>query len=821
MKFFKVKKKNAMTIPKSVQDTIPYERVYKNGIIETSTGTFSKSYKIEDMNFRIASQDEQENIFCQFGDMLNSFGSECKFQFTVFNRNIDKDKFNNNILIKSQKDSLNEYREEFNDMLAQKIGEGRNNLIREKYITVSIESESIDEAVTNFARIDGEVASNVKRMNKQDTAPLSLYEYLDLLKAVYDVDSDTPFIQEATIQNETVKSFDFDWMKKMGVSTKDLIGPPSIKIEKDYLEVGDKFVRVMFLDSLPNYLSTDFLSEVVEMPCNMLTSIHFNPLRQDTALKIIKNQMTNINSNVVEHQKRASRSGFSPDLISPELLRSQKEANKLLNDMTSRNQKMFLVTVVLAIYGDSIEELDKHCKSLATIAGRYLCTVKKMNYQQEQGFATALPICNNKVHITRLLTTESGSVFIPFATQELTQENGMYYGLNAVSKNLILFNRLNSKNQNGVILGTPGSGKSFSAKREIVNVLLSTQDEIFVIDPEREYATLAEIFGGEVIRIAAGSKTYINPFDMDLDYADDDDPVTLKSDFIAALCETIVGGHYGLTPVQKSVIDRCVRSMYQPYIQYLHEVNLNRSEKNKISYDRNVSPTMLDFYKLLLAQPQPESQNLALSLELYCTGSLNTFAHKTNVETHSRFTVYDIKDIGSGLKELGLQVCLNDAWCRIISNKKRGLRTWLYIDEFYLLTQTDSSAKFLQQIWKRARKWGGIPTGITQNVEDLLSSKEARAIINNCDFVQMLNLSPLDRNELAAMFNISPVQLSYITNSDFGQGLIYNGKSIIPFVDKFPKDTKLYKAMTTNPDDQKKNLLDDAQVEDETDYMID
>ena len=463
--------------------------------------------------------------------------------------------------------------------------------------------------------------------------------------------------------------------------------------------------------------------------------------------------------------------------------------------MTSRNQKLFYVTLVVTHFAETKELLDKQYEQIISIAQKYLVNIKKLSSQQELGFATSLPLCWNKIYVKRLLTTESASLFIPYSAQELSHRGGIYYGLNAVSHNLILFDRTKSKNSNGIILGTPGSGKSFSAKREMMSVLLNTNADVYVVDPEGEYAPLAAVLGGEVVRIAAGSKIYMNPLDMDLDYADGEDPVTLKADFVCSLCETILGGRYGLSVTQHSIIDRCVRRIYQPYITYM------QAHPELGTCDVSVMPTLKHLYDEILAQPEAEARTIALALERFVTGSLDIFAHRTNVNTRGRFIVYDIKDIGSGLKELGLQVCLNHIWNTTITNKKKKKRTWFYIDEFYLLTQTESSALFLQQIFKRARKWGGVPTGITQNVEDLLISPQARSILSNCDFVMMLNQSPNDKQDLAKMFSISPAQLSYITNADAGQGLLYTGKSIVPFLDKFPTDTKSFAAMTSRMDD--------------------
>lgn len=798
--FAKKKKKSKTSIlnfkaPKTAQDSIPYDYVYKNGIIEVEDGIFSKSYLLSDVNFKIASDEEQENIFLEFGSLLNMFDSEARVEITIFNRAVNREQFKEKTLLKLKNDGLDKYRIENNAIIESKMNEGKNSVFHEKYLTVSIPADDIESAVKRFQSLDSEINSHIKKINSAETFPMKIEERLSVLHEIYNPNTELPLLSEGKVNGHVAKAFSLENLKQMGISSKDAIAPEGIEFFKDYFTLGDKYCRTLFVDTLPTFLSTDFLTELTDTSFNLLTSVHYEPVRQDKTMKMLKNQMVNIDSNVIDAQKKAVKSGYSPDLISHDLRKAQEQANQILEDVTSRNQKMFLVSLLLTVYADSLDELNKYTESLKTTASKYLCSLKKLTYQQEYGFATCLPLGKNKTYVQRLLTTEASSVFIPFSAQELSQENGLYYGLNAVSRNLILFNRTNSKNANGVILGTPGSGKSFSAKREIINVILGTNDDVFIIDPEREYAPLAALFNGEVVRIAAGSKTYINPFDMDLDYADDDDPITLKSDFIGSLCETVIGGKYGLSPVQKTVIDRCVRSVYQPYIQQLSVAT------NGVTCDRSIAPTLDDFYQQLLSQPEPEAQQIALSLELYCRGSLDTFAHRSNVNTNSRFVVYDIKDIGSGMKEMGLQVCLNDIWNKIIENHKKGKRTWFYIDEFYLLTQTDSSAKFLQQIYKRARKWGGVPTGITQNVEDLLSSKEARGIINNCDFIMMLNQSPLDRAELGAMLNISAAQMSYITNADAGQGLLYTGKFIIPFLDKFPNNNILYNAMTTKPED--------------------
>lgn len=797
----KKKSKDSIRIPRTVQESIPYVATYRNGIIEIERGVFTKSYPIEDVNFNQAAELEQEAIFDGFSGLLNTIDPSVKMQVSVYNRTIDMQKFSESVLFKPQDDGYNAYRDSYNTMILEKTKSAQNNIRREKYLTLTVEEPGIAEANQTFLRLDEQINQALKRITDKETLPMSLEERLGILYDIYNQDSPYPFMQKVDTKDGIVESFSLDNCRRLGIQTKDCIGPESMEFNTDYFTIGDRYGRTMFLSQLPTILRASILSELSSLPTNMLTSVHYHSMSQDKAVKLIRHQNLNINANMIDAQKKAAKNGYSGELISPELQASKDEAASILDDVTVKNQKLFMVTVALTIFAADKEELNKYTKQIQAIAMKYICQLKTLNFQQEAGFDTTIPLGYNRIFTERMLTTESASVFMPYSSQEIIQPNGMYYGLNADSKNMILFNRTNSKNANGVILGTPGSGKSFSAKREMLNVLLNSPDEVYVIDPEREYSPMAKALGGEVVKIAPGSGIYVNPMDMDLKYADDEDPIQLKADFICSLCETAIGGKYGLNPIQETIIDRCVRKLYENYEAAMKAKS--EREGQLITFDSELCPTLVDFYNELLAQNEPEAKNVALSLERYTLGSLDSFAHRTNVEINNRFTIYDIKDIGSGMMEMGLRVCLNDIWNKMISNRKKNKRTWFYIDEFYLLTQTDSSAKFLQQIWKRARKWNGVPTGITQNVADLLENKEARAIISNSDFVLMLNQSPLDRQELAGMLNISSSLLKNITNAGPGHGLIYTGTTIIPFIDEFPKNNLLYPLLTSKPSEVK------------------
>lgn len=787
-------KKNELKVPKTVQETIPYLQIFKNGIIEIKPGVYSKTYKIADVNFKIATEDEQENIFSAYQALLNSYDHTVMPEFTIFNRAIDESEFSEHILVKPQDDDYNDYRTEFNDMLLAKMGEGKNNIRHEKYLTLTVEEKSTQDAFNTFARLDGETQSALKKIGSE-SEPLTLTERMSILYDIYKSDSEDVFLKKACIDGKEVSSFDFEHMHKLGLNSKDVIGPDSIEFNFNYFKSGEKFGRTLFISDLPPYMSPEIIPDISALPINMLVSVYYEPMRQDKARKLVQRQRTNINSNILNIQKKSSQSGYDPSLAVPKnLMKAQEEADLLIEDMTSRNQKIFWVTMVITQFADSLEELDKDTKSLEFVANKYLCQFKKLSWQQEAGFNTSLPLGNMQIHTRRLLTSESGSVFIPFSTQELTSAGGFYYGLNAVSRNLVLYNRKSGINYNGFILGTSGSGKSFSAKREIVNVLLYTRDQIYVVDPDGEYSELAKMFGGQVIEITLGGDTHVNPLDLNLGDGKED-PVANKSDFIMAICEVVIGGRYGLTPIQKSVIDRVIRKLYQPYLEHLARLGKN------VTHDYAKSPTLKDFFNLLMSQDEPEAMQVALSLEMYCTGSLDVFAYTSNVNLQNRFVVYNIKNIGANMKELGLQVCLDNIWNNCMDNRLKNLWTWMYMDEFHLLVNTESSQNYIVQMYKRARKYNGVPTGITQNITDLLKTDEVRVMLSNACFIEMLNQAPLDRTKLGELLNISPTQMSYITNSDPGQGLIYTGKTIVPFIDQFPTDTKLYHAMSTKSED--------------------
>lgn len=783
-------------IKHTIQETIPYESCYlDNGIIETAPGVFSKAYKFSDINYHTATEENQQNFLLKYGQLINRFDPSIKFQIVLNNRNVDIKAFKKNNLLAMKNDKLDVYRKEYNQIILRKMEEGRNNLIKERYLVLSTESENIDVAEHIFNRLDAEIQNAFKEIGGSTATALTTPERLELLYDIYNIGNEGFFLAEMkTTDGTTVKATDLDKLHKLGINTKDIIAPSGFDFKKDYFTMGDKYARILYLTDLPTSLSDKFMSELTGVSCNMITSINLKSIAPDKAVKLVKRQMVNINANMQEAQKHASRAGYSMDLIPADLKQAQGEANDLLQDLTGRNQKMFFMTFTIMIISDNLDQLNSDTELVQSVGRKHLCAIKKLNYQQESGLNSTLPLCINELSIKRTLTTESTIIFNPFDVQELIQKEGMYYGQNASSHNLILYNRKSADNGNGWILGTPGSGKSFSAKREMSNVFLNTDDDILVIDPEREYSPLVKAFNGEIVRIAPGSHFHLNPLDMDQQYADKDDPVTLKADFVLSLCETVLGGRYGLTPSQRTIVDRCVRLVYQDYVQ---------------DFDKNKIPTLLDFQAVLEAQPEREAKEIALAFEIYTKGSLDVFAHKSNVDINNRFVVYDIKDIGTNIKTMAYLIVLDAIWNRVIQNRRLGKRTWIYIDEVYILFEKEESTNFIRQIFSRCRKWGGLITCITQNVEPILNNTIATSMLSNSAFIQLLNQAPVDRDILSTLLHISPAQVGYINNAPAGQGILYiQGQGIIPFRDNFNKAIAptLYGALTSKPDEIKKEF---------------
>lgn len=820
-------------VPKTVQQSIPYEKVYPNGIIQTKDDIYTKSYKLTDTNFRTATQEVQNNIFFSYGELLNYFQPDIRPQFVIWSHKLDKDEFKRDILHHMKNDGFDVYRKDINNILIEKVSEGQNSIVQDKYLIISVKAENVEIANGIFSRVDAEVATRLKTINEAQTEPMTLQERLELLYDIYNQDTDVKFFKKMNIDGNEARSFSLPWMLELGLTTKDMIGPNAMTFERDHFKLGDKYARSLYLRNLPTELHAEILTCLSEIGCNCLTSVHQNPYRQDEARKLVRNRMIDISANVAESAKKLAKQGLTTEFISPDLQEEKNGAEEVYKDLTQRDQKAFLQTVTLTIFADDMEELNKYTEIAYNKAGDQLCTLAKLTEQQEKGFNTSLPLGLKQVYADRFMNTVSAALFMPFANQQLLQKGGLYYGINETSNNMIMYNRLKGQNSNGLILGMSGSGKSFAAKAEMAQTFLQDPNyDIFVIDPQAEYAPLANALNGEVIKITPGSSHHINPFDLDLTEEEDkdgDDPITVKSNYICAIFESAIGGRGGLNTIQVTIIDRCVRLVYDNYLMDLRERNAKIDEENEVieqynlthpdsekplkphvTIDRETCPTMQDFYELIKRQPEPEAEYIALAIEKYCVGNFKTFSYQTNVNTNSRFTVYDISKIGSGMNEMGMQVCLNDIWNRTIQNRKKGKRTFIYIDELYVITQSEACAKFLMYVWKQVRKFGGVPMGITQNCEDLLTNRESRGIFNNCSFIMMLNQSAEDRAQLGSLLHLSESQLKYIKNADSGHGLLYTGKSVVPFANIYPRDNDLYYLLSTNPNDMKKVLAKQA-----------
>lgn len=771
----KKKIKNAAA-PKNVVQQIHYDLMLEDGICQVEPGLYSRTMKFSDINYQTARNDEQLDIFGRYSELLNYFDPTIHAQINIVNRHIDRDSFREEMFMSDVEgeEKLNRYRKEMNLMLAAKALEGQNSMLREKYITFSTAATSYEAAIPTLARLTTDLTGQFKSLGC-DIQEMSGTDRLQQLHAIF--------------RPAEKFSFNYDQLLYNNLTTKELIAPNSFDFsERDYFTFSDQggthYGQVLFLRDLPPELSDKLISDISDIPVDMNITLHIENVDQVKALELVRRQIAFMEMEASDKQVKAAQKGENMDIAVPmETRRSYEEGVKLLDLLENKNQRMFRLTMLVYTFADDLDTLQDNAFQIMAVARGKNVKIDRLAYRQQEGLNSILPLGKNHVEIKRTLTTASVAIFVPFTTVELYQPGGIYYGQNALSRNLVIFNRYTCKAQNGIILGSPGSGKSMAAKREAISVLLNDPNaDVLFIDPEREYTALAQSFGGEVIHISSSSKNHINPMDVTMDYADDEEPLQLKSEFVLTIFELLVGGKVGLTGAQRSIISRACKMCYSPYFA---------------NPKRHGVPTLRDLYNTILKQPEPEAKALALELELYIDGTLSVFAHHTNVDTQNRLVVYDTRDLGKPLRTFGMIVVLDQIWNRITANRAIGKRTWIYIDEMQLLFSNEYSANYFFELWSRARKWGAVPTGITQNVETLLLSDLARRMLSNSDFIMMLNQATSDRVELAGLLNISNKQLSHVTNSEPGHGLLFAGKSIVPFLDDFPKNTELYRMMTT------------------------
>ena len=756
-------------VPRSVQQAIPIQRIWPDGVFQSGT-KFSKSFRFSDINYAIASKEDKTEMFLDYSELLNALDSGASAKITLNNRRINKEEFEASLLLPMKEDGLDVYRKEYNEMLLSKVSGTNNSIYQERYLTVSVHKKNIDEARTYFARVGTDIITHLSKLSSVGEE-LDAEQRLQIFRDFFQADQPQCF------------PFDMKAFAKKGRSFKDWICPQSMEFSKDCFKINERFGRVLYMQDYASYVKDDMISELCDLSRDLMLSIDILPVPTDEAVREIQNRLLGVETNVTNWQRRQNANNNFSAIVPYDMELQRKETKEMLDDLTTRDQRMMFGILTMVHMADSKKQLDSDTESILAVARKHLCQMATLKWQQADGLNTVLPYGIRKINALRTLTTESTAVLIPFHTQEIMQPGGIYYGQNAVSKNMLVADRRKLLNGNSFRLGVSGSGKSFSAKEEIVDLALSTEDDILILDPESEFGSLVEALNGEVITISATSNTHLNALDMDSAYGNDKNPLIEKSEFILSLFEQLVGAG-NLSAKEKSILDRCTADVYRDYI--------------RSGYQGEV-PTLKDLYRQLMLQPEEEARGLALSSELFINGSLNTFTQKTNVDTKKRIIAYDIRELGEQLMPLGMLVTLDSIFNRVIQNWKKGRTTWIFADEFYLLFRYQYSADFFYRLYKRIRKYHGFVTGLTQNVEELLKSDTARLMLANSEFLILLNQATTDRDELASLLNISENQLSYITNVGAGKGLIRCSGNLVPFENSFPKNTKLYRLMTTKP----------------------
>ena len=760
----------------SAQQTIPYVRMLPDGVCQLPGGLYTKTVEYEDINYSVASTEDQTAIFGGWSSFLNYFDSSLPFQLSFINRR-SHSRSRYKVNIPQAEDDFNSVRAEFTGMLKNQIARSNNGIERSKYITFGIPAESLDEARPRLERVEADVMSNFKRLGVPPE-PMDGRARLALLHGQMHPGSREPF------------RFSWGDIAKTGLGTKDFIAPDSFDFRQPRLfRMGQYWGAASYLQILASELSDKLLAEILELDAEMTVTLHIQTVDQLKAIKTIKGKISDIGKMKVEEQRKAVRAGYDPDILPPDLITFSKDAAELLADLQSRNERMFLLTFTVVNLAPTRQRLENDIFTVGGIAQKYNCTLKRLDWQQEQGFVSSLALGGNEVEIQRGMTTSSTAIFIPFMTRELRMAGpSLYYGMNALSHNVIMADRKKLKSANGLYLGSTGSGKSFAAKRELLNVFLTIpQDRIIIVDPMGEYAPLVRRLGGQVIEIAPDSPNHINPMDIQMGGNDEDSPLSMKADFLLSLCELVVGGKEGLQPIEKTVIDRCVRLVYRDLALGVGDGRM---------------PLLQDLYEELLKQPEPEARRVATALELYCTGSLNLFNHPTNVKTDCRVVCIVLKGMGDNLRKIAMHVTNEFVNSSVNTNYQSGISTWCYFDEFHVLLRDQLTASYFVSIWQMLRKRGCVPSALTQNVKHLLASPEIQNILDNTDFMILLSQAQSDRAILAKQLGISEHQLSYITHSNSGEGLLFYGNVTIPFMDRFPRG-EIYDLLTTRPEDLK------------------
>lgn len=759
------REKEKYKIPRKVQDTIPIRCIWQDGIFRVGN-KFSKTYRFTDINYMVASGEDKESMFLAYSALLNSLDSGETAKITIHNHRLNEMDFASSVLMKMQNDGLDVYREEYNNMLREKVS-GANGIVQEKYITISVVKKDVSEAHAYFARIGADLTTHFAALGSKCTE-LNVEERLRILHDFYRKNEDTIF------------SFDRRRMMKLGHDFRDYICPDSMERHRDHLKIGERYCRVLFLKYYASYIKDNMIAELTDLNRDLMLSVDIVPIPTDEAVKEVERRLLGVETNITNWQRRQNNNNNFSAVIPYDLELQRKESKEFLDDLTTRDQRMMLGILTMAITADTKEQLEQDTEAILAIARKHMCQMAILKFQQTDGLNTVLPLGLRKIHAFRTLTTESLAVLMPFKVQEIMDKCGIYFGENAISHNLIMCNNENLLNQSAFLLGVPGSGKSFSAKELITFLILNTDDDILICDPENEYASLVNAMGdiGTVIRIAAEGKDRLNAMYM-VDGYGENNPIVVKSQFIMSLIEQI--DRKGVGPQQKSIIDRCTAAVYRD------------AEEN------GTVPTLCTLREKLLEQPEKIAKEIALSLELFTTGSLDIFGHESNVDLNKRVVVFDIHGLGTQLKPTGLLVITDTMLNRVTVNWKKGKRTHVFIDEFHVVFENEFSAAFFNSAWRQFRKRNAYPTAITQNVEYLLDSVQASTMLSNSEFIVMLNQAASDREKLARLLNISREQMSYITNADAGCGLIKYGGSLVPFRNRFPKDTKLYQLMTTKP----------------------